>query len=329
MKRARMKDESDKAESKEEIKLSMEIAPFSFDHRFQIWTFGDSITQEGNVPGGWVNLLASAYTRKADVFNRGFSGYNTNHAVIMLDKQIYKWFQPISAPRIVTMCFGTNDASLLGSTGQHVSLDQFETNVKRLVHTLQHFVSDHENPDIDTNTSHATDKGGSGTTHISSSSFAATSSMSTSMESISVILITPPPIDEDAWLQHLIKTHGPSHKHTNRINKQTGKYAEVVAKVARLYSLPCIDIYNGMQGQSDWKSMMSDGLHLNAQGNQYLYESVIDCLQTHFPELTPSVLPLEGPHWSAIDILDPAISFVTAVGNKLVQGVMAIEEILS
>ncbi len=45
--------------------------------------FGDSITQRG-FDNGWVASLANHYIRKADVFNRGFSGYNTRWAKHLL-----------------------------------------------------------------------------------------------------------------------------------------------------------------------------------------------------------------------------------------------------
>lgn len=42
--------------------------------------FGDSITQQGyGIDGeeGWVAMLSDWWSRKVDVFNRGFSGYNS------------------------------------------------------------------------------------------------------------------------------------------------------------------------------------------------------------------------------------------------------------
>jgi hypothetical protein len=52
--------------------------------------FGDSLTEYGYsctpadgsqaTAAGWVSLLSDAYCRRADVLNRGFSGYNTNLA---------------------------------------------------------------------------------------------------------------------------------------------------------------------------------------------------------------------------------------------------------
>jgi hypothetical protein len=46
--------------------------------------FGDSITQRGGAVGGWATRLAERYTRRADVVNRGYSGYNTAWATHLL-----------------------------------------------------------------------------------------------------------------------------------------------------------------------------------------------------------------------------------------------------
>lgn len=46
--------------------------------------FGDSITQRGGAVGGWAARLAERYTRRADVVNRGYSGYNTAWATHLL-----------------------------------------------------------------------------------------------------------------------------------------------------------------------------------------------------------------------------------------------------
>ena len=36
--------------------------------------FGDSITQHGFEDGGWAASVADFFSRRADVFNRGFGG---------------------------------------------------------------------------------------------------------------------------------------------------------------------------------------------------------------------------------------------------------------
>jgi hypothetical protein len=45
--------------------------------RPQIILFGDSITEHASGRFGWAAELTAAYTRRADVINRGFSGYNS------------------------------------------------------------------------------------------------------------------------------------------------------------------------------------------------------------------------------------------------------------
>ena len=46
--------------------------------------FGDSITQQGFSVGGWGGRLQDRYARFADVENRGFSGYNSEWARLLL-----------------------------------------------------------------------------------------------------------------------------------------------------------------------------------------------------------------------------------------------------
>lgn len=70
--------------------------------------FGDSITQRGFAPG-WTGMLADAYQRKADVINRGYSGYNTRWALQLLPRVFPAGAPP---PELVTLFFGANDAAL-------------------------------------------------------------------------------------------------------------------------------------------------------------------------------------------------------------------------
>lgn len=62
------------------------VAPPSRLVRPKIILFGDSITQQSFTVGGWGARLADHYARKADVINRGFSGYNTTWGLAALPK---------------------------------------------------------------------------------------------------------------------------------------------------------------------------------------------------------------------------------------------------
>jgi lysophospholipase L1-like esterase len=99
--------------------------------------FGDSITQQGfGVDGnlGWASLLASAYSRRADVLNRGFSGYNTRHALDILPRVFGT--PPDEGILFCTVLFGANDSALPGER-QHVPMDEYKENLYKIVTSIR------------------------------------------------------------------------------------------------------------------------------------------------------------------------------------------------
>jgi hypothetical protein len=78
--------------------------------RPQFVLFGDSITQRGWEDRGWAAGLADAYGRKADVINRGYSGYNSRWALHLLDRVFPA--APAPPPELATVMLGANDAAL-------------------------------------------------------------------------------------------------------------------------------------------------------------------------------------------------------------------------
>ncbi|XP_027629335.1 isoamyl acetate-hydrolyzing esterase 1 homolog isoform X2 [Tupaia chinensis] len=125
----------------------------------RVLLFGDSITQFSFQPGGWGAALADRLVRKCDVLNRGFSGYNTRWARIILPRLIRKG-NSLDSPVAVTIFFGANDSALKGENPkQHVPLEEYVANLKSMVQYLK-------SVDVPENR---------------------------------VILITPPPLCEPAW----------------------------------------------------------------------------------------------------------------------------------
>jgi len=105
-----------------------------FEGRAKILCLGDSITEQGwGTKGGlgWVSLLSNAYSRKADVCNRGFGGYTTRTlapiAARLLDES------PPSSPSflLVTLFLGANDSN--SQPEQHVPLEEYCTRLTGLV----------------------------------------------------------------------------------------------------------------------------------------------------------------------------------------------------
>ena len=104
--------------------------------RPMILLFGDSLTEQGfgmNGKIGWASLLAADYSRRADVFNRGFFGYNSQHAVDLLPSLP---FDDQSPCLFCTVYFGANDATTPGSR-QYISEGQFASNLSNVVTTIQ------------------------------------------------------------------------------------------------------------------------------------------------------------------------------------------------
>lgn len=78
--------------------------------RPQFVLFGDSITQKSFSPGGWGAAVADAYQRKADVVNRGYSGYNSRWALHLLGRVFPA--ERAGDTALATVFFGANDAAL-------------------------------------------------------------------------------------------------------------------------------------------------------------------------------------------------------------------------
>jgi lysophospholipase L1-like esterase len=106
------------------------ISPFK--PRGRLLCFGDSLTQEGCSEGGWVSLLQNWYTRKWDVLNRGYSGYNTNQAKYLLT--LGHIVEQNSRIQLAFIFFGANDASLKDiNPAQHVPLENYSKNLKQII----------------------------------------------------------------------------------------------------------------------------------------------------------------------------------------------------
>lgn len=145
--------------------------------RPQFVLLGDSITQRGfSASAGWASIIADAYLRRVDVVNRGYSGYNTRWALHVLNGVFPTTAAAAAAapavPRLVTVFFGANDASLQAvNPAQHVPLQEFVENQRAIVKHIQ---------DATKGASHPT----------------------------RVLLITPPPVHEASLLKEQVQWVG-------------------------------------------------------------------------------------------------------------------------
>ncbi|RKP25606.1 SGNH hydrolase-type esterase domain-containing protein, partial [Syncephalis pseudoplumigaleata] len=161
---------------------------------------------------GWVAALQNAYVRRADIVNRGFSGYNTEWARHVLAMILPRAQTSLPAStllgqhesiELLVVLLGANDAAIPPS-GQHVPLTRYRENLKALVDMVQSPMSRYYAPNT------------------------------------RVILVTPPPLDEALWAKDCAKDGRP----LDRRAATTQKYAEACVKLARDLHVPVLDLHS-------------------------------------------------------------------------------------
>lgn len=274
----------------------VDVPPFRITHdlspRLRIVAFGDSLTQQAAFPDGWYTLLSARYQRRADLFNRGYSGYTTRNALTTLRHHLQAgiWpYVPSASPslssstatshsasaaspvytQLVTLCIGANDAALPsvdGGFSQHVPLDVFTANLRRLIELLvPEYAQLSAKP----------------TAYLSSTT--------------ALVLITPPQIDEPTWRQYLAKRDGtPAVK--ARDNAVTGQYVAAIKALGAEWHIPVIDMYalTPPTAPDTWP-YYSDGLHLNANGNARMFKAIVECINSSYPSLSVEQLGMDAP----------------------------------
>ncbi|XP_034515824.1 isoamyl acetate-hydrolyzing esterase 1 homolog isoform X3 [Ailuropoda melanoleuca] len=260
----------------------------------RVLLFGDSITQFSFQQGGWGASLADKLVRKCDVLNRGFSGYNTRWAKIILPRLISKGNSPDS-PVAVTIFFGANDSALKAQARghradkapgpepqsaawragpaapcprfyenpkQHVPLAEYAENLSSMVRYLR----------------------------------------SAGVPGSRLVLIAPPPLCEDAWEQEC-RLQGSK---LNRLNSVVGEYAGACVQVARDCGIDVLDLWTLMQEDTqDFSAYLSDGLHLSPKGNEFLFSHLWPLI-----EKKVSSLPLLLPYWRDVAEAKPELSLL-------------------
>ncbi|XP_022978753.1 GDSL esterase/lipase At5g45920 [Cucurbita maxima] len=237
--------------------------------RPRIYLFGDSITEFSFADGGWGAALANHFSRRADVVVRGYSGYNTRWALKVIEHVFPASEEHGGAgdPLALTVFFGANDACLPDRYG-----------------AFQHVPLDEYKQNL-----------------ISIVSF-----LKKQWPATRILLITPPPIDEEGRLQNPYIVNPLNEP--ERTNNAAGDYAKACIAVAAECGVSVIDIWTKMQQLPGWeKACLSDGLHLSRNGNTIVFEEVVQKLKEE--GLSPEMLPADLPLLSEIDYNDPLKAF--------------------
>ena len=227
--------------------------------RAKILLFGDSITQMSFSANdcGWGAYIADRYQRRADVVNRGFSGYNTNWFLRYAGTDAGKTdLFDHDGVRLVTIFFGANDASdPRHNTRQHVHLEEYKDNIRKIVGLVK--------------TSFGRD--------------------------VSIILMTPPPVCHEGRLMFQKERYKENASGVlERTMELSGRYAKAVADISAELNLPLLDLWNKMQEVQSWPTLLSDGLHLSHKGNKFVGEILLDTIGSLLPDLSVKLDPISG-----------------------------------
>ncbi|CAI7632958.1 unnamed protein product [Penicillium viridicatum] len=93
--------------------------------------FGDSITQlayDQECGFCFGPAMQNAYCRKFDVIQRGFGGYNSDHAATIIKRLVEQ--------ETTIVFFGTND-SIVPESANHVPLARYKDNLRQIVATVE------------------------------------------------------------------------------------------------------------------------------------------------------------------------------------------------
>lgn len=211
---------------------------------------GDSLTQLSFE--GWGATLANRYQRRADMLNRGCSGYNTRWYLRYADDNEI-WNERNVA--LVTVFFGANDAALKDLDGKHVPVEEYQENLRALVQKAR-----------------------------------------TTYPQSKLLLIAPPPVHREQRLAFQKERYG--DKATGipeRTLEHTKLYAVACKRVAEDLGVPCLNLFSLMlEATDDFGRFLSDGLHFNRAGHDFVGEHVLQAIEKYFPELGVRPDPVTG-----------------------------------
>lgn len=260
-----------------------------------IYLFGDSITDFGTAANsprfleskdtgpGWSDLLREAFSRRADVINRGFVGYNTKW---FLEQGCHTLFSQNLGEPLFCVLMITNDTAdpSKNPNNQGVPLEDYAANLQTIIKGL-----------------------------LKACSRVILCSPPPIHREKYIAWRQAMPSSAGATVEAL----------EDRTAERNGIYAAEAAKVAKELQVPFVDTFNAFGGVAVDPALLSDGLHLSSKGDQLMLRLVLDCVNNTFPELrvqpddrggfagssSRSELPPKAPWWDLIDAANPASSF--------------------
>ena len=240
--------------------------------------FGDSITQFScSHEYGLHPALQNVYMRRLDVINRGFSGYNSEHARLILPKIL----QAEANIKLMTIFFGTNDAYDYINDIQTVDLDRYKDNITAMVQM-------------------ALDKGikpiviGPG--------------LHDPKMAQQMLAERGRPIDRDPTTNKILLEYSEATKEVasqnnvvfidtwNILRQHQGWTKEQLFEIS-------VDNDKWQIGDS-LAEIVTDGIHFTTKSYKILFKEIVRAIRESYPEMAPENLPLHLCDWKLIDPKD-------------------------
>jgi lysophospholipase L1-like esterase len=232
----------------------------------QFILLGDSITQNCTV--SLQAYLATQYTRRFDVINRGFSGYTAPLGLCAIQKFLPKpSMTPTAAMpqiKLLTVWYGANDACAPGGVGnQHVPLDEYVASLEAI--TRYPVLEAHKT---------------------------------------AILILTPPPVDEHQFDAVNPRTAARTAEYAAACRELAHRLGCPLVDVWKLfmaeagYDADNVSQQSSLLGSkaappsSVLKELLWDGLHLSTKGYRLVFEELMRVIRTLLPALAPENLPL-------------------------------------
>jgi lysophospholipase L1-like esterase len=291
---------------------------------------GDSITEYALLEGGWWRAFAGAYARRADVVNRGLSGYNSRWALLAADESAGAFGGRLAA---VVVWLGANDAKApldgderggarlraAGATDLHVPLDEYGRNLKAIAQKLRDAYAEAAASSASSWALGVVAAGGQGGRR-RRRAVAGRWPLPPADVGPVIVFVTPAPLHEQQWLERLqaqAEAAGlPPPTVSDRLNSVLALYADEARAAAA--SMPpgtavVADVRAALEregagdGTEAARAFFSDGLHLSQKGNEVALREILRALDG--TAAAPSALPYHLPTYGQVACADPQGTF--------------------
>jgi len=238
---------------------------------------GDSITEYGTKIEGLHSLLLNWLSVRADILNRGCSGWNTEIMLRALKQDFDKAFSSDFNGRqvLIVICLGANDACSKDSpTKQHVPQEMYRENIIQLVDLLRNRFA--------------------------------------TANQLDILLSTPPPVHDDFYVEiwkDSSRSNAVASQYAERVRDVVNHFSVSNVSLVDLWKKapqdnePCLL----SEVKSVWpREFFTDGLHLSGQGYSNMFQHIKCAIKKNVSQLDGDSMAFSHTYWrDAVSLVQP------------------------